>query len=122
MQAASNGQAIGQPSNVTFDASGERTSGDVTLSRADLESVANTGGTWPAAGITISLGAGGDPNRVEMGAGTSNVGVLEQNGGDGQTLSGIVTGIKITADGPQLQIDGRSVPLASVTEVQAPAF
>ena len=84
--------------------------------------MANTGGTWSAAGITIKLGAGGDPTRVEMGAGTSNVAVREQNGGDGQTLSGIVTGIKITVDGPQLQIDGRSVPLASVTEVQAPAF
>ena len=68
------------------------------------------------------MGAANDPNRVEMGAGTSNVAVLEQNGGDGQTLAGVVTGIHITADGPQLQIDGRDVPLASVTEVQAPAL
>ena len=57
-----------------------------------------------------------------MSAAPSNVAVLEQNGGNGQTLSGIVTGIHITADGPQLQIDGRSVPLSAVTEVQAPAL
>ena len=57
-----------------------------------------------------------------MGAGASKVAVLEQNGGDGQSLTGVVTGIQITADGPQLQIDGRDVPLASVMEVQAPAF
>jgi len=122
MQAASGGQSIGAPQSVTFDSSGERTSTDVTLSRSDLESVANTSGTWPPGGITIKMGAGNDPTRVEMGAGTSNVSVLEQNGGNGQTLSGIVTGVKVTADGPQLEIDGRDVPLASVTEVQAPAF
>ena len=122
MQASSNGQSIGSPSNIAFDASGERTSPDVTLSRADLDTLPNTNGTWPAAGVTIKLGDGGDPTRVEMGAGTSNVAVLEQNGGDGQTLTGIVTGIKVTADGPQLEIDGRAIPLASVTEVQAPAF
>ena len=57
-----------------------------------------------------------------MGAGTSKMAVLEQNGGDGTSLSGIVTGIHITADGPQLEIDGRDVPLASVMEVQAPAL
>ena len=122
VQASSNGQTIGSPSNVTFDASGERTSPDIALNRADLDNLPNTSGTWPASGLTIKLGASGDPTRVEMGAGTSNVSVLEQNGGDGQTLSGIVTGIKVTADGPQLEIDGRTIPLSSVTEVQAPAF
>jgi hypothetical protein len=68
------------------------------------------------------MGSANDPNHVEMGAGTSNLAVLEQNGGDGTSLSGVVTGIHITADGPQLEIDGRDVPLASVMEVQAPAL
>ena len=122
MQAKSKGAAIGPPSNVTFDASGERTSTDVTLSRADLDSIGDSSGTWPRAGLTIKLGSGNDANRVEMGAGTSKLAVLEQNGGNGQSLTGRVTGIRITADGPQLQVDGRDVPLASVTEVQAPAL
>jgi len=122
MQASSNGQSIGSPSDVTFDATGQRTSADITLSASDLDTVTGTAGTWPPAGMTINLGAANDPNRVEMGAGVSNAAVLQQDGGDGQTLSGIVTGIHVTSNGPQLEIDGRDVPLSSVTEVQAPAL
>jgi flagellar basal-body rod modification protein FlgD len=121
MQASSNGQSIGSPSDVTFDATGQRTSADITLSESDLDTISGTQGTWAPAGMTIDLGAANDPNRVEMGAGASNAAVLQQDGGDGQTLSGIVTGIHVTSDGPQLEIDGRDVPLSSVTEVQAPA-
>ena len=79
-------------------------------------------GTWPAAGVTIKMGTSDDANHIEMGAGTSRLAAFEQNGGDGQSLTGIVTGVHITSDGPQLEIDGRDVPLASVMEVQAPAF
>jgi len=122
MQASSNGQLIGGSSDVTFDASGERTSPDITLSKNDLDTVNGTTGTWPAAGVTIDMGSANEQNRIEMGAGASHAAVLAQNGGDGQTLAGIVTGVHITADGPQLQIDGRDVPLASVTEVKAPAL
>jgi hypothetical protein len=84
--------------------------------------VPNTTGTWPAAGVTIAMGAQTDPSRIEMSSGPSKVAVLEQNGGDGSSLTGIVTGIHVTTDGPQLEIDGRDVPLASVMEVQAPAL
>ncbi len=122
MQASSDGQTIGDPSDVTFDATGERTSADVNLSESALDQVSNTSGTWPATGITIDMGSANDPNRVEMGPGASNAAVLAQDGGDGQTLTGIVTGVHVTTDGPQLEIDGRDVPLASVTEVQAPAL
>ena len=122
MQASSNGQNIGDPSDVTFDATGQRTSPDVTLSATDLDQVNGSSGTWPPAGITIAMGTANDSNRVSMSAGPSNMAVLEQNGGDGQSLTGIVTGIHITSDGPQLEIDGRDVPLASVMEVQAPAL
>jgi hypothetical protein len=122
MQASSNGQSIGDPQNVTFDATGERTSTDVTLNASDLDELPGTPGTWPAAGLTIAMGSQTDTNRLEMGSGASSLAVLEQNGGDGQTLTGVVTGIQITADGPQLQIDGRSIPLSAVTEVQAPAL
>ncbi len=122
MQAASDGTLIGAPSDITFDAAGQRTSSDVTLSEGALDKVGNTTGTWPTAGVTINLGAPNAANRIAMGPGASNAAVLAQNGGDGHTLTGIVTGVHVTADGPQLEIDGRDVPLASVTEVQAPAL
>lgn len=122
MQASSNGQAIGDPQDITFDATGERTSPDITLKASDLDGLPGTPGTWPPTGLTIAMGSATDTTRLEMGTGASSVAVLEQNGGDGQTLTGLVTGIHITADGPQLQIDGRSVPLSAVTEVQAPAL
>jgi flagellar basal-body rod modification protein FlgD len=122
MQPSSNGQTIGAARNVTFDATGQRTSADVTLNLADLDNLNGTSGTWPPAGVTVTMGSPNDPNRVEMGAGTSKMAMLEQNGGDGQTLAGVVTGIHITTDGPQLQVDGRDVPLSSVMEVQAPAL
>ena len=122
MQASSNGQSIGPPSNITFDATGERTSPDITLASSSLDNLPNTSGTWPAAGVTIKMGSSDDANHIEMGAGTSRLAAFEQNGGDGQSLTGIVTGVHITSDGPQLEIDGRDVPLASVMEVQAPAF
>ena len=122
MQASSNGQLIGGASDITFDATGQRTSPDITLSRGNLDNVTGTTGTWPPAGITIDMGTANDQNRIAMGPGASHTEVLAQNGGDGQTLTGIVTGVHITADGPQLQIDGRDVPLSSVTEVQAPAL
>lgn len=122
MQASSNGQLIGPARDLTFDASGQRTSTDFTLSLADLDNLSGTSGTWPPAGVTIAMGSPNDPARVEMGSGTSKLAMLEQNGGDGQSLAGIVTGIHVTADGPQLQIGGRDVPLSSVMEVQAPAL
>jgi flagellar basal-body rod modification protein FlgD len=122
VQPSSGGNAIGSPQNVTFDATGQRTSADFTMGMPDLDNLDGTSGTWPPGGVTIAMGSANDPNRVETGAGTSKMAVLEQNGGDGTSLAGIVTGIHITADGPQLEIDGRDVPLASVMEVQAPAL
>ncbi len=122
MQASSNGKDIGGPKDITFDATGERTSTNITIPVSDLDSLPDTHGTWPAAGFTITMGDPSDPGRLAMGTGASNAGVFEQDGGDGQTLTGVVTGIQITADGPQLMIDGRAVPLSAVTEVQAPAL
>jgi flagellar hook assembly protein FlgD len=122
MQASSKGKDIGGPKNITFDATGERTSSNITIPMSDLDSLADTHGTWPAAGFTVTMGDATDPGRLAMGAGASNVGVFEQDGGDGQSLTGVVTGIQITVDGPQLMIDGRAVPLSAVMEVQAPAL
>jgi len=122
LQASSEGQAIGGPQEITFDATGERTSPDVTLTASDLDALPGTHGTWAPGGVTIAMGSPTDSGRLEMGTGTANVAVLEQDGGDGQSLTGMVSGIHITADGPQLLIDGRQIPLSAVMEVQAPAL
>jgi flagellar basal-body rod modification protein FlgD len=122
MQASSKGQNIGGPKAITFDGTGERTSANITLSASDLDNLPDTHGTWPAAGFTVTMGDPADPGRLAMGSGASNVAVFEQDGGNGQSLTGVVTGIQITVDGPQLLIDGRSVPLSAVMEVQAPAL
>src|SRR5579862_6579944 len=115
MQASSNGQNIGGPSAVTFDSTGQRTSADVTLAQSDLDQLPTTQGTWPATGMTITMGSPTDPTRLSNGPGASSASVLEQNGGDGQSLTGVVTGVKVTSDGPQLEIDGRDVPMTAVT-------
>jgi hypothetical protein len=122
MQASSKGDDIGPPKNITFDATGERTSTNITIPMSDLDALPDTHGTWPAAGFTVTMGDPSDPGRLAMGTGASNVGVFEQDGGNGQSLTGVVTGIQITADGPQLMINGRAVPLSAVMEVQAPAL
>jgi flagellar basal-body rod modification protein FlgD len=122
MQASSKGNNIGGPKDITFDATGERTSANITIPMSDLDSLPDTHGTWPAAGFTVTMGDSSDPGRLAMDTGPSTVGVFEQDGGNGQSLTGVVTGIQITADGPQLMIDGRAVPLSAVMEVQAPAL
>ena len=122
MQASSGGQPIGPARTVTFDASGQRTSTDFTLAPERPRPGRRYERHVAAGRRDVAMGSPTDPDRVEMGAGTSKVAVLEQNGGDGSSLAGVVTGIHITADGPLLQIGGRDVPLASVMEVQAPAL
>ena len=111
------------PQNVTFDATGERTSADFTMPacrprrprRHDRHLAADRRHARDWAPRPIRTAS-------RWAAGTSKMAVLEQNGGDGTSLTGIVTGMHITADGPQLAIDGQRLPLASVTEVQAPAL
>ena len=117
-------QQIGPPSNdhVRRDAANAR----APTSRSPRPtSTASPARAAPgrATGITIEMGSA-DRSRTgsRWARAPRSVAVLEQNGGDGQSLTGVVTGIRITADGPLLQVDGRDVPLASVMEVQAPAF
>src|SRR3954454_653191 len=42
-------------------------------------------------------------------------------GSDGKDITGIVTGIWLTSTGPLLQVNGKSIPLSAVTEVNRPA-
>ncbi|MDZ4826822.1 MAG: flagellar hook capping FlgD N-terminal domain-containing protein [Actinomycetota bacterium] len=113
-------QQIGA-STVTFDTNGERTSGDVGVSMGALETIVGTAGKWPAEGITFKLGALTDPARLRVGTGAATPTVREQNGSDGNTLTGIVTGIRFTEDGAVLRVGNRDIPMASVLEVHPTA-
>jgi flagellar basal-body rod modification protein FlgD len=120
VRASSNGTSIGNPFSITFDGVGERTSSDVSIPAAGLDLLAGTTGTWPAAGITLQFGTATDPNRLHVGEGVANVAVREQNGTDGQTRTGYVTGIKVTADGASVQVNGSDIPVSSVVQVKSP--
>lgn len=109
---------ISGPHTVTFDAAGNRTSADPTITAAQLNEVPSARGQWDASGITIDLGSASDPARLRVGAGTSSFAGREHNGSDGTSVIGIVTGVRFTIDGPLLKIGGRELPLANVMEVQ----
>jgi len=119
VQAWSNGAKLGQPVPVTFNATGDRTTNDVTIPSAALDGVIGTTGDWPATGITLGFGAASDPTRLQLGSGSATVAVAEQNGNDGQSATGIVTGVHMTSDGPQLVIGGQQIPYTSITDVQS---
>ena len=119
VQASSSGAKLGHPVPVTFDASGDRTTNDVTIPAAALDGVIGTTGDWPATGITLAFGSASDPTRLQLGTGAATVAVAEQNGNDGQSATGVVTGVHITSDGPKLVIGGKQIPYTSITDVQS---
>jgi Flagellar hook capping protein - N-terminal region/FlgD Tudor-like domain len=119
MQASSGGANIGGPTLVQFDAAGDHAVNDITITASDLNTINGTSGTWGTNGLTVGFGTSADPTRLQLAAGNSNLAVLGQNGNDGNTTIGLVTGIHMTSDGPQLVIGGQDIPLSSVTDVQA---
>jgi flagellar basal-body rod modification protein FlgD len=119
VQASSNGAKLGQPVPVRFNAGGNGTTNDVTIPAAALDGVIGTAGDWPATGITLGFGPASDPTRLQLANGPATVGVAEQDGNDGQSAMGIVTGVHMTTDGPQLVIGGRQIPYASITDVKS---
>jgi flagellar basal-body rod modification protein FlgD len=119
VQAATNGVALGKPVAIKFDASGDRVTTDLTIPASALDGIVGTTGEWPATGLTLAFGAAGDPTRLQLASGPATVGVAEQNGNDGQTATGIVTGVHMTTDGPQLIIGGQQIPYTSITDVQS---
>lgn len=117
VQASTNGTNIGSALPVTFDAAGDRTVNDVNIPSATLDGIVGTAGSWPSTGITLGFGGATDPTRVQLGSGPATIGVAEQDGNDGQSATGIVTGVHMTTDGPQLVIAGQEIPYTSVTDV-----
>jgi len=119
VQAMSNGQTLGPAMNLGFGASGEYPSNDLTISASALDGSGTATGDWPPAGITLGFGSTGDATRLQIASGPATVAVAEQNGNDGNTASGIPTGIHMTANGPQLVIGGQNIPLTSISDVSS---
>ncbi len=109
---------ISGPHTVTFDANGNRTSADPVVTGQQLDEVPSQRGMWDLAGITLKLGSGSDLTRLRVGDGGSTFSAFTQNGSDGQSVTGIVSGVRFTADGPLLRIGDRELPLTNVMEVQ----
>ena len=119
VQAATKGANLGSPIAIPFDAAGDHTTTDVTIPAAALDGIGGTAGSWPATGITLGFGSATDPTHLQSSTGQTAIVVAEQDGNDGQTATGIVTGVHLTSQGPELVIDGQLVPYASVTDVQS---
>jgi hypothetical protein len=118
VQASSSGTSLGGPLSLAFDSSGDHTNNNLTIPASGLESIGGTSGSWPAGGITLAFGNTNDPTRLQLSSGPATVAVAEQNGNDGNKATGVVTGIHITADGPQLIIGGQDIALSSITDVE----
>jgi len=119
VQASSNGAKLGQAVPISFDSTGDRTNNDVTIPASALDGIVGTAGNWPPTGIRLGFGSAGDPTRLRLGSGPATVAVAEQDGNDGQTATGVVTGVHLTTDGPQLVIGGHQIPYTSITDVQS---
>jgi flagellar hook protein FlgE len=71
---------IAGPSNVHFNTSGTLTTGNITLTTAQLNAIAGTSGTWGAGGVTLDFGAATDADRLTGSATLNSVAALSQNG------------------------------------------
>jgi flagellar basal-body rod modification protein FlgD len=112
---------ISGPHTVTFDSSGNRTSPNPVITAAELNEVPSARGQWDVNGLSINLGGASDTLRLRVGEGASTFAGREHNGSDGTSITGIVTGVRFTIDGPLLRIGDRELPLNNVMEVQVAA-
>jgi flagellar basal-body rod modification protein FlgD len=110
-------QQVGVTQTLTFDANGECTNGNITVPKSALDLIPSSPGPWPSDGITLSFGNATDPGRLHVGSGAGTPTVREQNGSDGLTLTGIVSGVRFTEDGAVLRVGDREIPMGSVLEV-----
>ena len=117
VQGMHDGRALGAPVAINFDAAGDHTTNNLTIPASALDGIVGTAGGWPPGGVLLAFGDTNDPTRLQLASGPATVAVAEQNGHDAKSATGVVTGIHMTADGPQLVIGGHDIPLASVTDV-----
>ncbi len=110
-------QQIGSSFSVDFNSAGDRTSSDPHLSMADLDNVPGARGMWDTGGVRLAFGDPTDSRRLRSANGASSFAEQGGNGSDGTSISGVVTGARFTADGPQLTINGKEYGLSNVTDV-----
>jgi flagellar hook protein FlgE len=94
------GNVVAGPTAVTFDATGALTTGNVTVTQAQLNTIAGTSGTWDAGGIVLDFGAATDPDRLTGAAKLNSVAALAQDGsaigslvGFSVSQEGLITGV-----------------------------
>jgi flagellar basal-body rod modification protein FlgD len=119
VQPMSGGQKVGGPLSLTFDATGDHVNNNLSIASSALDGIGSTAGGWPNGGLTLAFGTNTDATRLQLTSGSATIAVAEQNGNDGNAATGIVTGIHMTADGPQLVIGGHDISINSVTDVQS---
>ena len=92
--------AVAGPSNVQFDDNGNLTSGNLTLTQAQLNAIAGTSGTWAAAGAVVNFGTSSAADRLTGAASLNSVAALSQDGsGIGSLVSfsvgesGLISGV-----------------------------
>jgi flagellar hook protein FlgE len=91
--------AIAGPTSVQFDDSGNLTSGNITLTQAQLNAIPGTSGTWGAGGIALNFGAATDPDRLTGSATLNSVAALSQDGSAIGSLSSFSIGANGTISG-----------------------
>jgi len=92
--------AVAGPTNVQFDDNGNLTTGNVTLTQAQLDTIPGTSGTWNAAGTTLNFGAATATDRLTGAATLNSVTATSQDGsGIGSLVSfsvgqdGLISGV-----------------------------
>ncbi len=91
----SNNNLVSGPAAVTFDLNGALTSGNVTVTQAQLNAIAGTSGTWKAGGITLNFGVATDPDRLSGAGGLNTAAALSQDGSG----VGSVVGFSVSQQG-----------------------
>lgn len=114
-------QQISGPVTVSFDASGQCTTSGVSISALQLDRIAGTSGKWDESGVALSFGSATDPARLHSGVGGASASARSQDGSDGMTFNGVVTGVRFDINGPILRIGNHEVPMGAVLEVQMPS-
>jgi flagellar hook protein FlgE len=72
--------AIAGPTAVKFDTAGNMTTSNITLTQAQLNSIAGTSGTWAAAGTVLNFGSATAADRLTGAATLNSVAALSQDG------------------------------------------
>ena len=91
----SGNNVIAGPTAVTFDLSGNLTSGNVNVTQAQLNAIAGTSGSWKAGGINLDFGTATDPDRLSGDGGLNTAAALSQDGSG----VGSVVGFSVSEQG-----------------------